>query len=261
MAKIMIAGLPSAGKSTYIGALAYTLKDSKTKTTYQLVENPEDVTNIKTLYDPWLSQKSIGRTTRGSINNIVLKICKEGNKVDISLPDLAGEDFEEMINGQNELINKLDKNVDGLIFLIKEFPSEVLAESFSDDINTAKQQPLPAFEVKKISKQVKNILLIKELNKQFKIRKIAIGISAWDCKNENCSPLEYLQKHFPVFYNYINTFYPMSFIFGLSAQGAEYKEENYDEMEDKTNKGTRAYIVKDTEKEYDLTIPMDYLIK
>lgn len=260
MAKIMIAGLPAAGKSTYIGALAYTLKECKSNMIYKLVELPRDISQIRSLYSSWLRQSAVDRTTRGSVSDITLRIQKDDRMIDLSLPDIAGEEFERMIQNQNDILKTWNTESDGLLFLIKDMPSEVLIESFeSNNSNSITQQP--TFEVTNISIQVKNLLLIKELNKKFNFKRIAIGLSAWDCKDEGFSPKDYLHKYFPVFHNYIDNFYPDAPIFGLSAQGAEYQKEKSEEIEEKTDNGTRAYIVKNQDKEYDLTIPIDYLIE
>lgn len=259
MAKIMIAGLPSAGKSTYIGALAYTLKKPVANQVYKLLEQPNDISIIKRLYDPWLSVKIVDRTALGNVSEITLSIQKDSHSVELSMPDVAGEEFEHLLQNKSDILKTWSDCSDGLLFLIKDIPTEVLSESFNDADSNPNVSP-SAFDSKKISLQVKNLLLVKELYKQFKFKKIAIGLSAWDCKADLSIPEEFLKRSFPVFYNYIHYIYPNAFIFGLSAQGAEYNNNNIEEIEKKTTNGTRAYIVRAQEKEYDLTIPIDYLI-
>ena len=260
MNKILIAGLPSAGKSTYIAALAYTLKETNGNLIYKMNGLPKDLSIIRNLYIPWLNQNIVDRTALGTVSNISLNLVKQDQEIILSLPDIAGEDFEQLLRGKNDIIKTWSKDSDGLLFLIKDLPSEVLADSFNaEKVNTAVQPPI--FDISNVSKQVKNLLLIKELHKNYNFKKIAIGLSAWDL-NENIdnTPESYLKECFPVFYNYIRHYYSDIFIFGLSAQGAEYKEENRDSIEERTSNGTRAYIVSTKEMKYDLTIPIDYLI-
>lgn len=259
MNKILIAGLPEAGKSTYIAALAYTLKDTDRDLIYRMKELPEDISTIRKLYTPWLNQSIVDRTARGTVSNISLNLIKEEQEIMLSLPDIAGEDFEQMLQGGNDIIKTWSNDSDALLFLIKDMPSEVLADSFNDNEPNATVHP-PIFNISDVSKQVKNLLLIKELHRYFNFKRIAIGLSAWDLNKVGNTPVDYLKGCFPVFYNYIHYHYPDAFIFGLSAQGAEYKEENREDIEEMTNNGTRAYIVSNQEKEYDLTIPINYLI-
>jgi hypothetical protein len=260
MAEIMIAGLPSAGKSTYIGALAYTLKKPVANQVYNLLEQPSDISIIKRLYDPWLSAKIVDRTALGNASSITLSIQKNGHSsVKLSMPDVAGEEFEHLLQNQSDILKTCSDFSDGLLFLIKDIPTEVLSESFYGANSIPNVSP-STFDSKKISLQVKNLLLVKELYKQFGFKKIAIGLSAWDCQAESSVPEEFLKQSFPVFYNYIHYIYPNAFIFGLSAQGAEYNKDNIEEIEKRTTNGTRAYIVRAKDKEYDLTIPIDYLI-
>jgi hypothetical protein len=257
MAKILIAGLPGAGKSTYIGALAYTLEHPVNKQVYTMSETPDDTTIIKKLYRPWLCQKPVDRTVAGNGNNIDLRVKKGDTIIDLSLPDIVGEDFESLLKGQSNVLESWCENAEGLLFMIKDFPGDTLTEAVTE--GGANQQITAAFDIKETSPQVKNIVLFKELCRQFKFKKIAIAISAWDSKGATC-PEEYLKNYFPVFYNYISHNYSSILIFGLSAQGDAYKEENRADIEERTTKGTRAYIVYDKETKYDLSIPISFLV-
>ena len=64
MAKCLIAGLPSAGKSTYIGALAYLLREPVKGQILRYAQNPEDLSYLNRLTEPWLRQSIVERTTR-----------------------------------------------------------------------------------------------------------------------------------------------------------------------------------------------------
>ena len=99
MAKCLIAGLPAAGKSTYIGALAYILLNPVINQVLMLDENPDDLSYLNKLIDPWLNLKEIERTTRGFTNNVDLKLVRKSDdkSFSISLPDIAGEDYESIV--------------------------------------------------------------------------------------------------------------------------------------------------------------------
>lgn len=260
MTKILIAGLPGAGKSTYIGALAYTLEHPAAEQSYKMAEIPEDSSTIKKLYKPWLSQTPVDRTIVGSNTTVNLLVEKDERQIDLLLPDIAGEDFERLLQGRNEVVESWSGTADGLIFMIKDLSDDVFMEALNND--GANQPVLSTFTIKSMSTQVKNIVLIKELCKRYKFKKVIVAISAWDsCENNGKTPEETLRQFFPTFFNFLSQGLQNIHIIGVSAQGAEYKDENKDDIEKRTNDGTRAYIVCDHEKVYDLSIPISFLVE
>ena len=85
MAKCLIAGLPAAGKSTFIGALTYLLQYPVEGQLLKYVENPDDMSYLNRLTYSWLSQQKVDRTTRGYANRIELNVCKVTGESNISL--------------------------------------------------------------------------------------------------------------------------------------------------------------------------------
>lgn len=266
MAKCLIAGLPAAGKSTFIGALTYLLQYPVEGQLLKYVENPDDMSYLNRLTYSWLSQQKVDRTTRGFANRIELNVCKvtgESN-ISLSLPDIAGEDFETIIQRQSEVIKEWSESPDSLLLFINEWPNHTPADAFGITEPENKAKEPPQFTLNMMSVEVKNILLIKELYSLFKFKKIAIGLSSWDLyKQEYISPIELIKERACFLYNFLNHYFPNAYIFGVSAQGGEYKIDDQfcDEMVKKTEKGERAYIVDETGKlSYDLTVPINYLI-
>ena len=267
MAKCLIAGLPSAGKSTYIGALAYLLREPVKGQILRYAQNPEDLSYLNRLTEPWLRQRIVERTTRGTVNNIDLLLKREvDNKtIDISLPDIAGEEFASIIQKQSEVVKSWSDKPDSMLFFINEWPQHTLAEQFDEEDKTGKSKNPPVFEVNKISADVRNMLLIKELHAIFHWKKMAIGISSWDLYDSAVypTPSSFIKAKAPFLYNFIKYYFSNTMIFGVSDQGIEYKadsEYNID-LEDRTLKGERAYVVTDKGgKSFDLTLPIDFLI-
>ena len=207
------------------------------------------------------------RTTRGSVNNIDLLLKREADNktIDISLPDIAGEEFASIIQKQSEVVKSWSEKPDSMLFFINEWPQHALAEQFDEEDKTGKTKTPPTFEVNKMSADVRNMLLVKELYAIFHWKKIAIGISSWDLYDSEVypTPSSLIKAKAPFLYNFIGHYFPQTMVFGVSAQGIEYKansEYNVD-LEDKTLKGERAYIVTDKGgKSFDLTLPIDFLI-
>lgn len=267
MAKCLVAGLPSAGKSTYIGVLTYLLKEPVKGQVLKYAQNPEDLSYLNRLTEPWLRQRILDRTTRGSVNNIdlVLKREVDNKTINVSLPDIAGEEFTSIIQKQSEVVKSWSEKPDSMLFFINEWPQHTLAEQFYEEDKTGKSENPPSFGVNRMSTDVRNILLIKELHAIFHWKKMAIGISSWDLYDSDVypTPSSLIKAKAPFLYNFIKHYFPNTMIFGVSAQGIEYKtnsEYNID-LEDKTLKGERAYIVTDKGgKSFDLTLPIDFLI-
>lgn len=266
MAKCLIAGLPAAGKSTYIGALAYMLQNPVQGQLFSLAKMPDDMSYINKLTGPWLSQEKLDRTTSGYVNSIEFTISNnnDNSTMHISIPDMAGEDFAAIVQKNPETIKKWSEDPDSLFFLINQWPNHILAENFGDTEPEDKSVAPPQFNLNSMSVDVQNILLLKELHNLFPWKKIAIGLSSWDLYKDSFStPIEIIEQRSKFLYNFIMHYFPEAYIFGVSAQGAEYsKDENLcEELMSKTEKGERSYIVTPEGKQvYDITLPLKFLI-
>ena len=266
MAKCLIAGLPAAGKSTYIGALAYLLQNPVNNQVLKLSETPDDLSYLNKLIGPWLSLQKMERTTRGFANNIDLKLVRitDGKTFSISLPDIAGEDYESIVLQNAEVIKKWTEEPDSLLLFINDWKDSYLKEQLGDTEPSNKTKEPPLFSIKDMSVTVQNVLILKELNILYPWKKLAIGLSSWDkFSKQYTSPVMMLEQRAPFLYNFVMHYFPDAYIFGVSAQGDEYIEDEdvQSTLLEKTEKGTRAFIVdKDGFMSYDLTLPLNYLI-
>ena len=266
MTKCLIAGLPAAGKSTYIGALAYMLQNPVNNQVLTLNENPEDLSYLNKLIDPWLNLQIMDRTTRGFANNIELNLIRKiDNKLfSVSLPDIAGEDYVSIVRMNSDVIANWSNKPDALLLFINKWNNDVLKEQLGETESLDKNGEPPAFELKDMSPVVQNVLMLKELRFLFPWKKLAIGLSSWDkYKTDYDLPIDMLRKRAPFLYNFIMHYFPHAYIFGISAQGDEYEEsdEVQNNLIERTENGTRAYIVDDKGNiSYDLTLPLNFLI-
>lgn len=266
MTKCLVAGLPAAGKSTYIGALAYILQNPVNNQMLMLNESLEDFSYLNKLIDPWLSLQKMERTTRGFANNIDLDLVrKSDDKIfSISLPDIAGEDYESIVRRNSEVIENWSDKPDALLLFINEWHNNILKEQLGDYEPLDGTKEPPAFELKDMSSTVQHVLMLKELHILFPWKKLAIGLSSWDkFQHEYNSPEGMLKDRAPFLYNFIMHNFPNAYIFGVSAQGDEYAkdEESQNRLIERTENGTRAFIVDNNgNKSYDLTLPLNFLI-
>lgn len=266
MAKCLIAGLPSAGKSTYIGALAYMLQNPVNNQVLTLNENPEDLSYLNKLIDPWLNLRIMDRTTRGFANNIELNLIRkvDNKSFSLSLPDIAGEDYVSIVRMNSDVIASWSNKPDALLLFINKWKNDILKEQVVNNKPIEKNEEPPAFELKDMSPEVQNVLMLKELHILFPWRKLAIGLSSWDkYKADYDLPVNMLKNRTPFLYNFIMHYFPHAYIFGISAQGDEYVDDDViqNDLIERTENGTRAYIVDDKGHiSYDLTLPLNFLI-
>ena len=266
MAKCLIAGLPAAGKSTYIGALAYLLQNPVNNQILKLCETPDDLSYLNKLIDPWLSLQKMERTTRGFANNIDLELVRvtDGKTFSLSLPDIAGEDYESIVHQNAEVIKNWAEELDSLLLFINDWKDCYLKEQLGDTEPANRTKEPPIFSIKDMSTIVQNVLILKELHILFPWKKLAIGLSSWDkFSQEYTSPVKMLEQRAPFLHNFVMHYFPDVYIFGVSAQGDEYveDEEAQSKLLEKTENGTRAFIVdKDGVKSYDLTLPLNFII-
>lgn len=267
MAKCLIAGLPGAGKSTYIGALAYSLQNPSENQILSYADNPEDMSYLNKLSDPWLSLKRVDRTAMGMVNNVDLRLVRntDAKKFQLTMPDIAGEDFISVLQKQSDLIKDWSEQADSLLFFINRWETNVLAETmgYMEPLNKTKEPPL--FTASQMSVEVQNVLLLKQLHNLFQFKKIAICLSSWDkYVNDYSTPLDLLDERAKFLSNFLRHYFPNVDLYGVSAQGAEYSdnETQVEELMQKTMNGLRAYVVTSSgNKFYDLSLPLINLLE
>lgn len=262
--KCLIAGLTGSGKTTYLAALSYLLDNPVDGQCLKLGDRNVDKSYLYKLYGPWLGYREVDRTTQGTIASTTFDLILPENPnehLELKMPDIAGEDFESLLYGDSSMKDNLEKVPDCLMFFIdsRKMTHHTLIEDLPDiEVSSNDNDPLQLeFTLNSISTDVKNVLLLKELQKMFNFKKVCFILSCWDKRSEDEIPVTAL-KNAPFLYNFIMYHYPHCSIYGLSAQGTEYtgSEEQQEILFDKTVQGTRAYIKKTNTLSYDITLPL-----
>lgn len=272
--KCFIAGVPGAGKTTYIAALWDIIKRNTAKLELQFTTNPDNTTYLNEIWEYWVSMKNIERSKIPVPDDITINVkrASDGEELELDIPDFMGEQFQKIIDHTlPDNIQKWIAQADRMLFMINN-----LNDSLKDDLETEDSQSevidrdkerenASLLAPEKMLQASQNMMVLKYIVNHSKIKKVAIGLSAWDVKmNEGKSPEEYLKQRSPVLYNFIKYHFKECVFFGVSAQGFDYKDvdSKSTEMKEKARKSNRAFIVFDKEKDAssDLTKPLNYLI-
>jgi Double-GTPase 1 len=92
---IVVIGVPDSGKSSFIAALSHILEFKEIETDLTLVRMPDDAKYLHEMRSDWETCKPFERTKAGVHAIIFNLINKEGQEVDLSFPDIAGEEFDK----------------------------------------------------------------------------------------------------------------------------------------------------------------------
>ena len=259
MNKCLIAGLPDAGKSTYIAALAYILEHPSDEQALRINVRSSDRGYINKLSEAWLSQETLERTVQGGLNRINFSILdKDSSNFILSIPDIAGEEFKSLIQKRDSVLDDWDSDCNCLLLFINNLPNVHILQEQIGEISPSSDNTFPEFSVDLISVDIQIVLMVKALLGKFNINKLTVCISAWDELSEDfATPADCLIQRSPILYNFVKYYFPKAQIFGVSAQGGKYDDNIVDELYECTTKNQRAYVVTpEGETKYDITLPL-----
>jgi len=281
--KCLIAGLPSSGKSTYIGALWYNLRNLKSVIDMELIDSPENlpenIIHLNGLSDNWIRIKKIDRTNSNAADNVQLNLVHKGSNeiIRLNVPDFLGETFQSIIDLQND--KKLQlwcQDSESLLYMMNEIsPGQFEDDNHhdSDEIND-EVHTMPDLQSKDMTPATQNIMILKYLLSQKAFKKVVIALTWWDEATQNgktiVDPEHHLQSTSPALYNFIKYHIPSAKIVGISGQGRKYIEVDgknpelekafIDEMAKMTKEGKRAFVGIGNQISYDLSLPIHLLI-
>lgn len=267
---ILLAGLPAAGKSTYITALWAVEKDGKSGHLLTCDGLPSESSYIDGMRDNWMVMKEVRRTAFAEPMEIDLpmKSSRTGEKIILSLPDFKGEIYQKILdNSVTEDVKNWCEKSSGILFMLylgNESP-ELLQEQVSEITEPKVEVEKVVMNTNDISPAIQNVLLMKYLYDEMDDVPIAICFSSWD-KVDNTggkSVEEWVKENHPCIYNYVEEHFSTYRFYGISAQGADYDdldEEHGDELAVKTTEKRRAFIFTD-KVSFDITEPIDFLMQ
>ena len=247
---ILLAGLPSAGKSTYITALWAVEKDGKSGHLLSCDGMPSESSYIDNMRENWMVLKEVRRTTFAEPQEIVLPMKKSqtGEKINLSLPDFKGEIYQRILDNavSKEIEDWCDKSR-GILFMLNlgDYSPQMLQEQVSGETKPKVDLEKVVMTSSDIDPAIQNVLLLKYLYERMDDVPIAICFSSWDATDciEGKNIDEWVVENHPCIYNYVKEHFSTYKFYGISAQGADYSEldENSgDELAEKTTLKERA---------------------
>ena len=273
--KCFIAGMPGAGKTTYIAALWDIIKRNGGGLELQFSTNPENTSYLNEIWEYWVSMKKIERSKTPAPDNITINVKKTAvdEELALEIPDFMGEQFQKIIDHTlPDTIKNWIEQSDRLLYLInnlndtlKDDIEDEDAQSSEDKDRNKEREEALRLAPEKMMQASQNMMVLKYIYNHAKMKKVAVGLSAWDVKmTGGKTPEEFLKHRSPALYNFIKLHFNECVFFGVSAQGFDYKDTaaKANEMQEKTRKSNRAFIVfdKETDPSPDLTKPLNYLI-
>lgn len=270
--KCMIAGLPSSGKSTYIGALWYNLCNCNSDMLMSSGDLPKDTMLLEKLEDLWQKVEKIERssTEQNVVDNVLinLEVKDTGHKITLNVPDFWGEKFYNIIDQNNtDEIEEWCDEADSLFYMVADVSPSIFIDDDKMEAAIDKVEDIPPIETKKMSPAAINIMVLKFLFCHKKFKRLVLALTRWDEVTDNGdnpeNPEKWLLSNSPALYNFVKHYYPDVLIIGLSAQGCAYKEGNWDkhEMFEKTESGKRAFVNSVDGICYDLSMPLNFLLQ
>lgn len=287
--KILIAGLPDTGKSTFIGALWALVKRYVKKMNLSMGASdsnvPDLVEKLDTLSQAWMHVKYIPRSSKDIAENMRIELVASDDKdkiVTLDFPDFMGESFRKIISQNHpKEINAWCENADSLLFFISDFSCGTFYDDindFEDDKDKSKMKfNQPDLRPDLMTPATQNMLILRYLKEHSHFKNVTICITQWD-RYVNIqtqspklkSPEKFLSDRSPALYNFIKYHFPNARFYGLSSQGKEYKYEKQTEEQAKndiriveqncrdtlkqlTKDGKRAFLCWDKDLTYDIT--------
>lgn len=263
---ILIAGLPNAGKTTYIAALNGAIQTGG-DFSLSYAGKTSELQYVNKVTRQWLEGKVVDHSTDDEPKYINWPLKNRNEDViNITIPDMKGEMYQDIINNDfNEGLAEFCKGASGIFFFINDIVKPVLKDhvrnivSTDDDANVNQQEGgVISLSIEKVNDVVKAILVLKYLRNLIGDVRIAVAVSSWDMIESTYPSIEeYMKSECSALYNYVRYHFKDYKFYGVSAQGLKY-DEHTGSLDKITVDGKRAYIFT-TEKEYDLSIPLDYL--
>jgi len=261
--RILFAGMHDSGKTTFIAALWDYINSDRLdkKLVLKSLANSENQ-YLEKIRAEWLQCEHVSRTNLNEGETVSMNIDRadNGQNLILEIPDISGELFNThfQVREWDDEYNDIVKSIHGLLLFInpqdkknrtiyladlneveRELKAEVMAKEDAEEEECNKEEmtkePILEFaqwSEEYTSNQVKLVEILQFLKDQRSVSlplQVSVIISRWDVIEKSMSgkPEEWLKEKMPLLYQYLicNQDSFLSKVFGVSAQGGNYKKD------------------------------------
>lgn len=263
----LFVGLQDTGKSSYLGAFWAIEKDGNTGHKLSFNGYPANTEYLESLSSLWLQQEPVNRSPMNSHElEMSLKHRDTDSIINLAIPDFKGERFKLILQNERPAeIDKWLKNSNKIIFFLPPTREKVFNEECGENENKDAKKPNKNFSVDEIEPWIQIIELLKFIFEEKGDIKIAFCVSKWDELMQKGLKVEkWVEQEHLFFHTYVQKHFSHTVYFGVSAQGLDYNkrgELTEDKVSELTDECKRAYISSGTDKDYDITKPLAWLLE
>jgi len=273
--EILLLGLPSSGKTTFLAALWHLLVQEEVAKTMKLAKWPDTREYLNKLTQKWVRFQPVDRNLlTEDIKKIQLALQNGDEIVDFHIPDMSGETWEAL--WENRLcpadITDLVIESFGIILFLHADHIQPPVDIMTIDRQTVSVQPASdsspsPWNPKESPTQVKLVDLLQILIRPpfaHRNRRLVVVISAWDKVLEmNQTPEQFLMSGLPMLFQFLHFSYqyPSFKVYGVSALGGDLTLPTDLERLKGEDKPAKRVLVNDGKNVgHDLTIPIHWLL-
>lgn len=236
--KILVAGLPESGKTTFLAALWHLVTSAELPTELQFESLAGcDSTHLNKLKTNWLNAVVQTRTASATYIDVTIRLTSpEIGSVSLVFPDLSGEEYRELWERRayyERFSEYLTSTSRVLLFVHADRINK--PRWVFDEAHVRRQLMVgagtltpTAWSPRLTPTQVQLVDLLQLLAQpplDIGPRKLCLVLSAWDiAEGEELVPADYLREHLPLLHQFLDCNHDKweSIVVGVSAQGGDY---------------------------------------
>jgi len=283
-ASMAFIGLPTTGKSTYIGALWQIIQDDLDQTVVEL-STSGDRSYLQELGDAVAQLRPVRRTDVDSTEGMLLEVALDGElRVRLDVPDMSGESVRLLVEERrwHANLSAVLQRCSSILFFVH--PSQItnafranLTSSLLEELtapasgsevaeappSSAERSSVPDFHARDACTSAKAIDILENsfLLRGASIRKVGLLVSAWDLVDERLTPRTWAERELPAVVTYLESLEGVEVaLYGISAQGGELGRDRQ-RLLDAGRVRERAYAVDADGTRLPLSAPISWAVR
>lgn len=272
-ATLLMVGLPSSGKTTFLAALYELVQDeSRPDGALALREQPADREYLYEINQTWLKVEELDHSNLSTPRHILLPLADPaGSPLDLEIPDVAGERFEQGWTGEDwpAQLAEIATRADGVLLFVHgtelEPPVKLSPGDLTESEEGANTSGDDGWDATKAPTQTILADLLEALSElNDRTLPVAVIVSAWDRAQGEVTPAAWLELNLPLVWQMLT--WPgraAAFdVFGVSAQGGDVTDPaEHDRLGRVSPVYERVAVVHDGERFTDISAPVRWLVE